>query len=268
MNGSLFAGCRIVIASLFLCLLAPGGARGGEGFSTAPFRDGEVLRYRVRYGPIRLGTLVLSQEAADSMGGTKSIVRMTAEAAPGLPILKARWSNRSLLVPSYPSLREFDYISALEDGTHVHCRYDGVGRQVVIVEERAGAAAREVRRSVDGPVYDAGGVVMMIRCMSGSGRKVDLPTLVVEDFRATALDFTPRLETVEVPAFHAPVRAVRFDGRAEWVLPTAAGMTGEFHGWLTPDEAAIPVKATVRIFLGSVTLELESFERPASDRAP
>jgi hypothetical protein len=82
------------------------------------------------------------------------------------------------------------------------------------------------------------------------------------------LDFTPRLETVEVPAFHAPFRAIRFDGRAEWVLPTAAGMTGEFHGWLTQDEAAIPVKATVRIFLGSVTLELESFERPASDRAP
>jgi hypothetical protein len=38
-------------------------------------------------------------------------------------------------------------------------------------------------------------------------------------------------------------------------------MSGEFHGWVTDDDAAVILKAEVKILLGSVRIELESYER-------
>jgi hypothetical protein len=262
MSAKASAASRIVIALFLLGLSAPGGICGPDGFSTTPYRHGEVLRYKVRYGPIRLGTLVISQDPADSLGRRTAVVRMEAQTAPGLPLIQVQWTNRSVVLPSYPSTRDFNYDSQLDGGVHLRCRYEASTREAVITQDSAGIVLPEIRRRLDAPGYDAGGVIMMMRCMSGSGMKAILPTLLVEDFRPTLLDFTREVEQVKVPAFDQPVRAVRFDGKLEWVLPTAAGLTGDIHGWLTPDEAAIPVKATAKIVLGSITLELESFERP------
>ncbi len=44
---------------------------------------------------------------------------------------------------------------------------------------------------------------------------------------------------------------------------SVAGLTGAFEGWLTDDDDAILVEGSAKIFLGSITLELESCERPA-----
>jgi len=43
-------------------------------------------------------------------------------------------------------------------------------------------------------------------------------------------------------------------------------MKGPFRGWFSDDDAAIPLKAKVEIFLGSIVLELESYERPGWSR--
>jgi hypothetical protein len=260
-------GCAIV-ALLLLCMTVTRGLANPDGLSTAPFCGGEVLRYRVRYGPLHLADLVITQDLADSAGGRKAVLRMTGESTSHLPGMKLKWSNRAVLLPAYPCMRDFEYVSALEDQTRLTCRYDADGRQAVIEETSVDAAPQRILRPMDGPVYDAGGIFMMIRAMSGSGRKAGFSTLVVDEFRPTLLEFTPCVEDVEVPAFPGKARGVRVNGKAEWNLPTAAGMTGAFHVWVTEDEAAIPLKATVKIFLGSVTVELMSYERPSSDTAP
>ena len=254
---------RAIPTAMILAVLTTTGASAEGGFSTTPFRGGEVLRYGVRYGPIRLGTLVVTQEEVKGAGGgEKIVVRMCAESAPGLPFLKTKWANRSLLVPSFPSLRDFEYASGEDDATRLHYLYDAARGMVEIERECATGPRTVCRLRHDGPVYDAGGMFMMIRCMSGSGRRTSLPAIVDQEIRPTRFDFTDAVEDVEVPAFATPVKAHRFDAVAEWVLPTACGMSGEFHGWLTADGAAIPLKGTVHIFLGAVTIELESFERP------
>jgi hypothetical protein len=261
-NRTLSIGGRLAAASAILCMLDTGEVLRAAGLSTAPFCSGEVLRYRVRYGPIRLSTVTISQEEIVFGAGRKAVVRMRGESTPDLPFFKMNWRNRSVLVPSYPSLRDFEFVSMCEDNVRLQYGYDLGRREVVIKKECAGSMVEERRLPMEGPVYDAGGVYMMIRCLSGSGRSASFASTVGEDVRPTRIDFTRCVEEVQVPGFDGPVRTVRFDGVADWVLPSAAGMTGEFHGWLTADSAAVLVKASIRIFLGSVVMELESFERP------
>ena len=38
-------------------------------------------------------------------------------------------------------------------------------------------------------------------------------------------------------------------------------MSGTFKGWISNDEAAVPVRAEVKILLGSLVIELEDFTR-------
>jgi hypothetical protein len=38
-------------------------------------------------------------------------------------------------------------------------------------------------------------------------------------------------------------------------------MTGEFTGWFSDDEAAVPIKGKLNVLLGSVTVELIQWKR-------
>jgi hypothetical protein len=78
----------------------------------------------------------------------------------------------------------------------------------------------------------------------------------------TEVSYAKATEEIEVDAFEAPRRCHLVSGIARWVGKSFAGMKGPFRGWITDDEAAIPLKAKVEIFLGSIVLELESYECP------
>jgi hypothetical protein len=39
------------------------------------------------------------------------------------------------------------------------------------------------------------------------------------------------------------------------------GMTGEFTGWFSDDEAAVPIKGELKVLLGTVTVELIGWKR-------
>ncbi len=76
------------------------------------------------------------------------------------------------------------------------------------------------------------------------------------------LDFTGPIENVEIDAFDRPIRTRKYTGFADWKGGTSAGLSGEFTGWVSDDEAAIPLQAEMKVFLGSIRLELERWHRP------
>ena len=89
-----------------------------------------------------------------------------------------------------------------------------------------------------------------------------MPTLNECSVRETEINFTDEFEMMKVAACDTPVRCRRIDGNAKWVGNSFAGMKGPFIGWISDDSAAIPLKAELKIFLGSIVLELESTNRP------
>lgn len=77
----------------------------------------------------------------------------------------------------------------------------------------------------------------------------------------TDLQFDGEVEEVEVDACDQPVRTRKFTGFAHWSGGTSVGLTGEFTGWLSDDDASVPMRAEMRTLLGSITLELEQWAR-------
>jgi len=89
-----------------------------------------------------------------------------------------------------------------------------------------------------------------------------IPTLVEGKIAPTDISFEAGSESQEIDALSYPLRVRKFTGMAHWQGGTEAGLKGEFTGWISDDDAAVPVVAEVKVLLGSIRLELESWTRP------
>jgi hypothetical protein len=92
-----------------------------------------------------------------------------------------------------------------------------------------------------------------------AGKTEDAPTLINEQKSSTRINFGGQHESVEVDAIEYPVDVVRFDGTADFV--GVYGVTGDFEGWFSNDDARVPIMAKMKVILGSVTIELMRWKR-------
>ncbi|MBI2619303.1 MAG: DUF3108 domain-containing protein [Ignavibacteriales bacterium] len=245
----------LVIPTLFSSLF------GQENTEKAPFSHGEVLQYKVKWNFIRLGTVIVHQEQLPMGNTEKYLVRMDVRSAAGLPFINVNFINEAVLQKDVPSLEYVRVISGDDPtifSTFVHDR----SREILIATDSAqGTCLRSDSMRWNGFLYDALSLFMATRVLSGGRAKITLPTLNDYQIAPTEVVFTGEEEELEVPAFDREIRCRYVQGIAKWEGKTFAGMTGAFQGWLTDDEAALPVRAEVKIFLGSIVLELESYRR-------
>ncbi len=110
------------------------------------------------------------------------------------------------------------------------------------------------------PYVEGPSLFALARCLSHSRKVLSVPTLVNGKVSATDLDFTQSREEVEVDAIDHPVWTQKYTGTAQWT-GGAAGLSGDFTGWVSDDDAAVPIKAEMKVILGSIHVELEQWDR-------
>jgi hypothetical protein len=86
--------------------------------------------------------------------------------------------------------------------------------------------------------------------------------MVNGEIKNTILDFTGPTEDIKISAWPFPVRTRKYTGTADWEGGTSQGLSGRFTGWVSEDFAAVIIRAEMKVILGSVRIELESWERP------
>jgi len=114
----------------------------------------------------------------------------------------------------------------------------------------------EVPRYVEGPA-----LFFFTRWKSVSRAVFHVPTLVDGNIAETRLDFRRKKERVEISAWADPIRTRKYEGFAAWKGATSAGLSGEFTGWISDDDAAVPLRAEMKVLLGSIIIELERWQR-------
>lgn len=234
---------------------------GSSGYSTAPFAAAESLCYAVKWGPFRLGTLTVVQEDAMPGDSSRTLIRMRGDTSPHIPFLDLHFVNRSILRPGYPTVRDFRFESGSIGEQGITYRWEREFGSVAVVIYRQRRPVDSVRVVSDRPVYDAGGLFMLLRGFSGSSREISVATTVDREIHETRFRCTDERREIKVGAFPEKMPVVRVEGEALWEMASCAGLTGEFEAWLSDDEVAVPLKASFRIALGSIVLELESIER-------
>ncbi|MDR0927760.1 MAG: DUF3108 domain-containing protein [Ignavibacteria bacterium] len=89
--------------------------------------------------------------------------------------------------------------------------------------------------------------------------KVKLPTVMDLSIANTYINFTGKMEKVSIALYKNPVQCYYIEGNGDW--SALYGLGGKFKGWFTDDDAHIPIKAQMNVYLGSINIELKSVKR-------
>ncbi|MBI4536075.1 MAG: DUF3108 domain-containing protein [Ignavibacteriae bacterium] len=90
-------------------------------------------------------------------------------------------------------------------------------------------------------------------------KSVAVPTIVNGKPGRTLFYFTGSKKIETIDSVPDPIRVVELEGKAEF--EGVFGLTGDFKGWFTDDEAAVPVRAQMKVILGNINIELIGWDR-------
>ena len=110
-----------------------------------------------------------------------------------------------------------------------------------------------------GKVIDGSTLFFYARKNSNSNKNVKIPTLMDLEIGNTILRFTGNQEKVKINAVKYPINTYYIEGRGEW--KALYGLGDKFQGWFSADDARVPIKATMNVYVGSVNIELKSWKR-------
>ena len=73
------------------------------------------------------------------------------------------------------------------------------------------------------------------------------------------INFKGKHGKVKISTFQSSMETFFLDGKIH--MTGIAGLTGPFKGWFAADSQRPPLKAELKVFIGSVTVELESWKK-------
>ncbi len=93
------------------------------------------------------------------------------------------------------------------------------------------------------------------------GKMTVLSIPIVVDTVRSSIDLTlnEKKESCDVTAFDFPLESYRMSGHLNF--NGFFGVTGDFVGWMSADSAEVPLKADVKVILGSVVVKLKAIKR-------
>jgi len=256
---------RIVVFLALSGLVLGSYAQNSPGTSHHVFFSGERLQYKVSWLFFRLGTIVVTTE---KIPGTTSDERyrvgIHVESNPALFFVSVHNEYESTISAS--TVRPLLFIAReLSGDDTVVTRYtmNDTLRQVHMVQWRDPGHTQlkeETLDSVDA-FYEGASMFFFARSRINSAGAVTVPTLVELNFFKTDITFTKNTSGVSIDAVEDEIETKELYGYAHFVGSTIGGFSGEFRGWFTNDEAAIPVLAEMNLTLGTADVELEQWSR-------
>jgi len=252
-----------ITASVFLVVYGQAASRVADGVSPV-FQVGERLQYKVSWGIFRLGTITMRTGRDGSSDDPASFkVSMLVESNPDLRFVWIWEYYESLLDGTALFSRRF-YGRCVNGDDEVEIRgtYDSASRAAVYSQRDMNSGKIIISETLNSvsPFVEGSSLFFLARCLSHTGGASSIPTCVNGRISSTILDFTLPIEIIKVGAIDHAVRVRKYTGTAEW-KGGAAGVFGDFTGWVSDDEAAVPIKAEMKVILGSIRIELEQWDR-------
>ena len=255
------AGSVLVVWALWVGV--PEGAGQASREARPPvMKVGEELVYNVRYGFIDLGQIKI--QTLKEVRGPHSVAydgRAYIASYSSVPFVNVRAVFEST-VDSGMFSRRFVGKSMEEkdhwDFSRYVFEYDR-GRVLMEVGRNDSLVSKRETLAVSTPLQDGLSLFYFARHHLLDKKRITVPVIIKEENVNAHINFGEGRESVEIDAIGYPVDVVRFDGMADFV--GFFGLTGEFEGWFSNDDARVPIQATLEVIIGSVTVELMSWKR-------
>lgn len=254
---------RLSFLTALLFFIQPASAQETEVF--VPYfqwRVGEELVYKVRYAFITVGTLrfqVLRQ--LQYRGRTVYHCRLYIDSSPGLPFVTIHdiyesyidedvyahhfWSYERKGGYTLFSEYDFDYQQNL-----AHVQLWRWTKTDTILEQ-------DTIKQIPGPVQDGLSILYFARSrvqkLKGS---YEVAAFVFGDLKYAIINFYGGTKKVKVKG--EKLRGFYLDGKLKFV--GIAGIKEDFKGWFSLDPQAVPLRANMKAFIGSVRILLHSWQ--------
>lgn len=248
----------LVVIALVVAIAAPTVSIAGSVFV-----PGEKLEYRVSYLNITLGTIKTEAVGYKEVDGKKyPIIRVFIDSHPNIPFVSLHSIYKSRMNQDLTYSYHFEATTQQEDGSWIFDQYifDYKKRSITMetYEKKVKTASKEV--PIKKRFNDGSSLLFAARSFLHSGKTYKMPTVIMEETVNTIVAFNGKQEEIEIDAVDYPIKSVHLNGDAQWT--GVYGLTGRFEGWFSDDEASIPLKAHMSLYVGSATIELVKWTRP------
>ena len=216
---------------------------------------GEDLTYIVKYAFLNLGEVrfqVLEKTKLNNISVYKTIAYI--DSYPDLPFVSLHQIYESYIDSSLFPLKFFAKI--FDDDT-VFINYNFIGNSKIEMQKGKFGDSKlwlDSTVSVKKRMQDGLSILFYTRMNFGKDQQLLVPCFVNEKEETATLNFYKDPEPVSLEAVDYDIDCLYLDGHTDFV--SVYGLTGNFEGWFSNDEFAVPIRAKMNVIIGSVNLEL------------
>jgi hypothetical protein len=257
------ASLAFIVMLIFLLL--------GAAPSQAAFKPitGECLNYNVSWAGIHIGKVQIRVIGAEMDNGKVIYhLRQDMQSNPLLFFVNLKschdtWIDENFLPQKF-------MIRYNDDSTTYRAEYtfDYADSLLDVNIERRGLDSTHKLQLPD-KIYDGLGLIFFVRSKAQPDSRDTVWSISEENMGRVVYKFDNKIELISMSAQDEKQPALHMSGR--FLFKGIAGLSGGYEGWFSADERRIPLRAKLKIFLGSIRLELvESLYAPfvVTDKLP
>jgi hypothetical protein len=249
----------MVISLLFINLAT------AQPVESKPYLDwnvGEELLYRVKWIFLKLGEIkidILDKVSCNER--TAYHCQIKIDSRPGLPFVKIHDCYESYIDSVYFYSHLFRSYENKDNHTIItKYVYNPLTSQIDILMVKKGENSSVVLldSTVQSPnrMFDSLSLFFLARGMVKNSAQVNLTLFVYNKFESTDINFTGNKNQIE---FHGKNLDCFFlAGKLKFI--GIGGVKDDFKGWFSPDSQSVPIKASMKAFIGRVKIELQQWK--------
>ncbi|MCI0513474.1 DUF3108 domain-containing protein [candidate division KSB1 bacterium] len=223
---------------------------------------GEKLSYKVKWSFVRLGTVRLY--VLDSLEMDQCQVFHTRLYIDSNPLLF--FVNMHSVYESYIDKKYYPHLfiadEKIEGVTYkTRYRFDYVERiiDVNMTDMKDTNHVIIKRLPLDEKVQDGMSLIFYARGNVRQTKQEELTAFIEAKKGKLQIRFKGDGKQIKIDAVEHPLDTYEVDGQAHFTA--IAGFNGKYRGWFAADPQFPPLKAELKVFLGNVHVELESWEK-------
>ncbi len=236
--------------------IAPPGP--ADGFISV----GEELIYNVSYSSVNLGQVrIRILKKMDREGGSVYVGQANIDSYRTIPFVDVHAIYDNLIDATIHSEWFQSRLKGDNGWDTVTYSYDYPKNFLFVATRPAPGDGPNIDDTLNVESFYQDGLSLFFYARSQARNKLNItvPTVVNEKKGTTAFEFLGEQTDVEIDAVDYPVDVVHFRGRAGFV--GIYGLTGDFEGWFSNDDARVPILAKMEVLIGSVRIELMKWNR-------
>lgn len=250
---------RLLILSLLVFSI---GALSSNAQTKIVMQPGEELEYEVSFFNVKLGKIkIVTEQITDYRGFQVYRAKSFMESYSGIPFVDLKASYSSWIDTTISFSHRFEGSLKLDADRwafqKILFNYDENMIYNEKYEDRV--LIEKLNTPTTKKINDGLSLFFLARQYTNMKRSVKVPTLMDTKIGTTYLNFHGKKENVQIPAIKYPVKTVYFDGRADW--EGVYGLSGKFEGWFSDDDARVPIRAKMNVYVGNVVIELIRWKR-------